>query len=144
MLPTPRLRPWYYLIFAIPFAAAGCGPGMGQIEGKIVWSDGSPAKELSGGQVVFESEELKTSARGEIDSEGHFRLRTNKPDDGAAVGEYAVAIIEHRLSTGGEGSSLAAPKIETRYYDMKTSNLKATVKPGVNPVTLTVERAVRK
>jgi hypothetical protein len=113
---------------------------MGQVEGTIVWSDGTPAKELKGGQVIFDSAELKVSARGEIDEEGRFTLRTANPNDGAQVGEYDVAIVEHRPSTGGEGSALAPQKLDSKYYDNKTSGLKATVKSGPNPIKLTVER----
>ncbi|MBY0456375.1 MAG: hypothetical protein K2V38_03490, partial [Gemmataceae bacterium] len=64
--------------------------------------------------------------------------------DGAQVGEYEVAIVEHRVATGGEGSKLAPQQLPDRYADFKTSGLKAAVKPGVSPVTLTVERPGKK
>ena len=123
---------------------SGCGPSMGQVEGKIVWSDGSPAKELSGGQVIFESQQMRISARGEIGPNGEFTVRTVKEGDGAQVGEYDVAIVEHRVATAGEGSPVAPQKLPDKYYDFKTSGLKATVKSGNNPVTLTVERQGKK
>ena len=119
---------------------SGCGPSMGQIEGKIVWTDGTPAVELAGGQVIFESQEMRITARGEIGPDGTFKLRTSKPDDGAKLGEYEVAIVEHRVATGGEGSRLAPQRLPDKYYDFKTSGLKATVTAGVTPLTLTVER----
>jgi hypothetical protein len=123
---------------------SGCGASMGQVEGKIVWSDGSPAKELAGGQVIFESQQMRITARGEIGPNGEFTLRTAKEGDGAQVGEYDVAIVEHRVATGGEGSPVAPQKLPDKYYDFKTSGLKATVKPGNTPVTLTVERQGKK
>jgi hypothetical protein len=125
-------------------ALSGCGAPMGQVEGKIVWSDGSPAKELAGGQVIFESQQMRITARGEIGPNGEFTLRTAKEGDGAQVGEYDVAIVEHRVATGGEGSPVAPQKLPDKYYDFKTSGLKATVKPGNTPVTLTVERQGKK
>src|SRR3954453_4090916 len=80
---------------------SGCGPGMGQVEGKITWKDGSPAKELAGGQVIFESQAMRLPSRGEIGPDGSFTLRTSKEGDGAQVGDYDVAIVEHRVATGG-------------------------------------------
>src|SRR4051812_9035493 len=85
---------------------SGCGPSMGQIEGKVVWADGSPATELANGQVIFESQEMRITARGEIGPDGNFTLRTSQEGDGARVGEYDVAIVEHRVSKGGEGGPL--------------------------------------
>lgn len=113
---------------------------MGQVDGKVVWTDGSPATELANGQVIFESQEMRITARGQIGPDGTFTLRTSQEGDGARVGEYDVAIVEHRVSKGGEGGPLSQQFLPTKYYDFKTSGLKATVKPGRSPVTLTVER----
>jgi hypothetical protein len=118
----------------------GCGPSMGQVDGKIVWTDGSPATELAGGQVIFESQEMRITSRGEIGPDGGFTLRTSQEGDGAKFGEYDVAIVEHRVATGGEGSPLTPQRLPDRYYDFKTSGLRAAVRPGRHPVTLTVER----
>ena len=125
-------------------ALSGCGSSMGQVEGKIVWSDGSPAKELAGGQVIFESQQMRITSRGEIGPNGEFALRTVKEGDGVQVGEYDVAIVEHRAATGGEGSPVSPQRLADKYYDFKTSGLKATVKSGNNPITLTVERQGKK
>jgi hypothetical protein len=125
-------------------AVAGCGPSMGQVDGKVVWADGKPAAELANGQVIFESPEMRITARGEIAADGTFTLRTSQEGDGAKVGEYQVAIVEHRVATGGEGSPVAPQRLADKYYDFKTSGLTATVKPGRHPVTLTVERAGKK
>jgi hypothetical protein len=112
------------------------------VEGKVVWKDGSPATELAGSSVLFEHAEADTSARGTIQPDGSFRLTTNQPDDGALPGEHKVLVIEMgRQMAGGPDSSLIAPgKMDSRFSDFGSSGLKVTVKPGVNPVTLTVER----
>lgn len=123
---------------------SGCGSSMGQVEGKIVWPDGAPAKELANGQVIFESQQMRITARGQIGPNGEFTLRTAKEGDGAQVGEYDVAILEHRVSIGGEGGPLTPQYLPDKYYDFKTSGLKATVKSGNNPITLTVERQGKK
>lgn len=123
---------------------AGCGPKYYPVEGKVVWSDGTPAKELQGSQVVFESAELKLSARGSVGAEGNFTMTTINPDDGIPAGNYKVAIIEMRKNANTEGTTLAPGLLDPKYYDLPTSGLTATVSNGRNPITLTVDRAKKK
>ena len=126
---------------------SGCaGDGIYPVEGQVVWKDGSPAKELAGSRVIFNLPEKQTGANGIIQADGSFRLTTNKPNDGAIAGEYKVLIIEvGRKSLGGPDSTAIAPgAMHSRYSDPNTTDLKATVGPGPNNVTLTVERAPRK
>ena len=122
---------------------SGCGGGGPfPVEGKVVWKDGSPARELEGSQVVFDLSEKQTSARGIVQRDGTFRLTTNKPDDGALAGNHQVLIIETRKQLGGPESGAIAPgAMDSRFSDPRTSGLTATVKPGTNRITLTVERS---
>ncbi len=65
--------------------------------------------------------------------------------DGALAGNYKVTSIETRKQMPGPDNSNIAPGLmNVRYYDLKTSGLEATVKPGTNPITLSVERAPRR
>src|SRR5438477_10167409 len=74
---------------------SGCGrSGPYPVEGKVVWEDGSPAKELAMAQVVFDLPEMQISSRGSIQPDGTFRLTTYKPNDGAMPGEYKVMVLE--------------------------------------------------
>jgi hypothetical protein len=125
---------------------SGCGgSGPYPVEGNVVWKDGSPAKELEGSQVVFDLPEKQTTARGVIGPDGSFRLTTNKPNDGALAGEYKVLVLETRKQIGGPDSSNIAPGVlDSRFYDPRTSDLHATVKPGLNKIMLTVERVSRR
>jgi hypothetical protein len=131
------------IFFAIVAFIVGCsGRGVHPVEGQVVWKDGRPATDLAGSLVFFELPEKKTSSRGSIQSDGSFRLTTNNENDGAPAGEHTVLIIEvGRKSLGGPDSSAIAPsKIDTRYATPATSDLRATVKPGRNKLTLTVDR----
>jgi hypothetical protein len=134
------------VVLLVAALLTGCGSGTYPVEGQIVWKDGSPAKELKGSFVLFELPEQKTSARGMIDADGSFRLTTNKPNDGALPGEHTVLIVEvGRQHLGGPDSSALAPGVmDARFSDPRTSGLKATVKPGVNKITLTVEHPARR
>jgi hypothetical protein len=121
----------------------GCsGDGIYPVEGQVVWRDGAPAKDLAGSLIFFEQPEKQISARGQIQADGSFRLTTTNEDDGAPTGEHKVLIIEvGRKSLGGPDSTAIAPgKIDTRYSSHSTTDLTATVKPGTNKITLTVER----
>lgn len=127
-------------LFLIVFLS-GCGSGVYPVEGKVVWNGGAIAKELEGSHVVFELPERKTSARGIIQADGTFRLSTHKPNDGAPAGEYKVLILEDRKNANAEGTLLAPALLDPRFADLKKSGLTATVNPGANTITLTVERA---
>jgi hypothetical protein len=125
--------------------AGGCGSGIHPVEGRVVWKDGTPAKELEGALVVFDLPEKQTNANGSVQADGTFRLTTKKADDGALAGEYKVLIIERRKAGGGPDPTEMAPgHMDVRYSDPSTSDLRATVKPGTNVITLTVERNPKK
>ena len=142
-----RRKAWHWLV-GVVLCVFLCGCGSGgpyPVDGRVVWKDGSPATELAGSQVVFDLPEKQTSARGIVQADGTFRLATTKPNDGALAGTYKVVVIETRKPLGGPDSDAIAPGVmDVRFYDPATSGLRATVKPGTNKVTLTVERARRR
>src|SRR5438552_3235556 len=121
---------------------SGCGDRVYPVEGKVVWKDGTPAKELKNSLVFFNLAEKQTRAQGQVEADASFHLTTNKPNDGAFAGEHDVLIIEvARKHLGGpDGSALAPGAMDSRFSDPRTSGLKATVKPRTNEITLTVER----
>jgi hypothetical protein len=127
-------------------ALAGCGgDGPYPVEGKVVWSDGTPATELDGALVVFDLPEKQTNAKGNVQADGTFRLTTTATGDGAMAGDYKVVIVESRKPLGGPDPSLMAPgHLDVKYADPSTTDLTATVKPGTNEITLKVERAKKK
>lgn len=143
-----RGRKGWHPAFALFLAAflAGCGgSGVYPVQGKVVWKDGSPATELAGSFVTFELPEKQTSARGTIQADGTFRLTTNKPDDGALAGEHKVLIVEvGRKPLGGPDATALAPGVmDSRYSDLATTDLTASVKPGTNQIELKIDRARR-
>lgn len=118
---------------------SGCGPSKVQVAGRIVWADGKPATELANGQVIFDCKETQTSARGIIQPDGTFRINTEGPQDGVMPGNYSIAIVEHRPAS--EGSTKIPPQhLLDKYYSFETSGLSYTVTPGLNDITLPLDR----
>ena len=131
------------MVLAIPTFLCGCGTGVYPVEGHVVWKDGKPATELKNGMVIFDLPEKQTGARGSIGEDGSFKLTTFTTNDGALPGEYKVLVVEGaRKALGGPDSSLMAPgAMDSKFSDPSTTTLRATVAPGPNKITLTVERA---
>jgi len=132
---------WRLLLFVggIPFlaVATGCSNGTYPVHGSIVYTDGSPAKELAGGAVELDSLEQPISARGSIDEEGKFVISTFEAEDGAVPGKHRVLIVS-RQATGDEP---VGKVIDSKYQSFETSELELEVTPGTNTPTFTVERA---
>src|SRR6476620_10455406 len=81
------------LALAMLACLVGCGGGKtAPVNGRVKMKDGSDVSVLAGYSLTFEPEEGKTSAVGEIDRDGTFKLATFGADDGAMPGKYRVAI----------------------------------------------------
>jgi hypothetical protein len=129
------------LALAVPMVFAGCGSGLAPVNGTLAWADGTPAKELEGGEIVFENVEKKISARGVIAADGTFKLRTNGAEDGCPVGTFTVAVVEFRKNANAAGTLLMPALMDPKFGEMKQSGLTATVQSGPNTITIKVERA---
>jgi hypothetical protein len=122
----------------VPGCGGGGGPKTYPVEGKVVFSDGTPAKELAGRIITFQPAEGDALPQGEIKEDATFRLRTNQPGDGAPPGKYRVAIGPNTSVLPRDNPPLVIAK---RYHDPKTSGLEATVESRATQVTLKVDRA---
>ena len=113
----------------------GCGGPYVPVEGKIVYGDGSAAKELKEGTVEFEAVDQKISARGGIDAEGRFRMTTERSGDGCVPGKHRV-VVTHRPSYADQ----PVPQvIRPKYRAFETSGLEVVIEAG-KFVELKVER----
>jgi len=114
----------------------GCGGPYVPVEGKIVYGDGSAAKELKEGTVEFEAVDQKISARGGIDAEGRFRMTTERSGDGCVPGKHRV-VVTSKMEPGDKPTPVI---ILPKYARFETSGLEVIVESG-KPVELKVERA---
>jgi hypothetical protein len=120
-------------------ALAGCGGvRTTTVEGKLVWADGTPAKELAGGVVAFQTADATTRSQGFVGADGAFKLADPLPE-----GTYQVYVSENRpvVRETPEGEELAPPKMDPKFTNPKTSGLSVPVNGGGEPVVLKVSRA---
>lgn len=137
-LMSPRHLPW--LGFGLVVLLSSCSSRTQPIRGVVQFADtNSPAKELAGYLVTFESADQQVSGTGVVKDDGTFEVSTFNKDDGAVLGKHRVALTPPVDEEGATKPWL----ILRRYGEFKTSGLEAEVKSGTNDVVLTVERAVR-
>lgn len=119
--------------------AAGCGSSLHPVQGKVTLEDGTP---ITKGMVVFESTEgSKTTARGDIQADGSYKLSTNKPGDGAPAGKYRVLVSAPvDLSQIDRGGTPPPGAFDKRFSDFNTSGLEFEVKSGANDIPIKVTR----
>ena len=124
----------------VAVAVSGCGSGKYPVEGRVVWTDGTPATELAGYSVEFNSKEAKVSATGVIRSDATFDLGTDRPGDGVVPATYKVAVCR----PDPEGDVRPPPLLIPRHFtDSETSGLVETIDRSAKMVTLRLERARR-
>jgi hypothetical protein len=115
----------------------GCGSNLYPVHGRVVYEDDTPMTE---GFVICETQAdgATVMARGEIQSDGTFRLGTRKPGDGARAGKYRV-LVTPRGRTAKEEKTLP-PVLDSKYQHYGSSGLGFEVKEGDNDFTLKVSK----
>jgi hypothetical protein len=108
-----------------------CGPRTYPVKGKVVWKDGTVAKEIAGATVLFESDEAKVVARGNIREDGTFTLGTFAEGGGVVPSKYRVAVVPD-----DEMFQIMDP----RFKDLKASRLEVVVDSAKNDVVIQVEK----
>lgn len=131
------------LAIAFWICCIGCGSEV-RVSGKVRFPDGKP---LSKGMVCFQSE--SHVARGEIKSDGSYKLGMEKPGSGVAPGTYqvyisgAVDIEELPLTQGRDIPRIPeeTPLIDAKFMGPTTSGITCEVVKGMKlPYDITVER----
>ncbi len=127
------------VLLVISASLMGCGrQEIYPVKGKLIYPDGTPARELKGSRVISEGSSISGkiySAQGEIDGEGAFQLATLKAGDGSIVGKNKV-LIERRMI---DPEHVSPRVIHERFERFETSGLELDVGETTNEFTLTVE-----
>jgi hypothetical protein len=133
----------YSLILA-PLAVilvSGCGPQIAEVRGKVTF-EGKP---VTAGIITFAPKVPDTQfvagrpASAMPDDKGEFRLTTNSKGDGALVGTHNVTY--QAPGPPRDDSPVSAERFKTFGNLRLKSGFEFEVKPGVNNVTLELERA---
>jgi hypothetical protein len=128
------------LTLAVLAGLVGCGGGKtAPVNGRVKLKDGSDVSVLAGYSLTFEAEGDKTSAVGEVDRDGAFKLSTFGANDGAMPGKYRVAI--NPPNNPDPDKPPTRSKLPARYANLETSGLTAEVKPGQNNIELELDKA---
>ena len=127
------------LTFALLACLVGCGGGKtATVNGRVKMKDGSDVSVLAGYSLTFEPVEGKTSAVGDINADGTFKLSTFGADDGAVPGKYRVAI--NQPSNPDPDKPPTKSKLPAKYANLETSGLTAEIKPGQNNIELELDK----
>lgn len=130
-----RISGFFLLLLVLGCGKSGFYPAGGQLE----YSDGKPATDLEGFQIVFEGKApdgKSYSATGTIDASGKFDMFTDTPGDGAPAGECKVLIQPKMIDSERE----APYPIDAKYRSFATSGLTAQVEAKSNRFTFQLER----
>jgi hypothetical protein len=111
-------------------ALAGCGAYESSVSGKVTL-DGEPLK--SGTVVFYPASGGGAAAYGSVQADGSYTLDTGA-SGGLAAGEYMVTVV---ATTGPQPGFLFGKMLTPeRYGNVKTTDLKFTVKSGGNKIDL--------
>jgi hypothetical protein len=125
----------------------GCGEALYPVKGKITF-EGKPIE--GGGSISFIPLGTQKAAAGDLSEDSSFQLMTNKPGDGAMVGDYRVVvyqIVETEGERVGDGEKRKAKagkivpmdqRIPAIYSDDYNSPVTAKVE-AKNPNEITID-----
>ena len=133
------LRP-FGLTLAVLACLLGCGEGKtASVNGRVKLKDGSDVSVLAGYSLTFEADGGKSSAVGEVNLDGSFKLSTFGANDGAVPGKYRVAI--NQPNNPDPDKPPTKSKLLAKYANLDSSGLTVEVKPGQNNIELELEKA---
>lgn len=119
----------------------GCGASLSTypVQGKVQFPNGKP---LAGGSVEFlakDDQGKSINARGAIDAEGRFLLKTRE-QDGAIAGKHQIIVMPIRVDAVRKDIVVPPSPIDPRYSNYATSGLSFIVEPRPdNNCVLTVK-----
>ncbi len=118
-----------FLTLVLIVSAVGCGgSNLAKVTGKVTYN-GNP---VTSGTITFAAAD-KPAAYGDLQPDGTYSLKTEKPGDGATPGAYQVMVVamqDQGDSLPEERNGLPAPTVPIKYTSLATTDLKADVASG--------------
>jgi hypothetical protein len=125
------------LIILLCLSIVGCGDSGATVTGKVIYEkDNSP---MSQGTVIFVADNGHF-AKGGVQGDGSFRLKTGSSNVGIEPGKYNVSITPPDTSAARENGIIVPPIVDARFLSPQTSGLQYDVKPGKNDFTIKVSK----
>ena len=128
-------------VYSSALLLSGCGDKLATypVQGKVQFANGKP---LPGGSVEFltkDAEGKAVNARGAIQSDGTFQLKT-RDKDGAIPGKHQIIVMPLRVDAVTKDTVIPPNPLDTRFSSYTTSGLSFTVEPKEqNECVLTVK-----
>lgn len=115
-----------FLALALIASAVGCKESnLAIVKGKVTYKD----QPVTSGTITFFAAD-KPSAYGDLQPDGTYTLKTDKPGDGATPGSYKVIVVAMQDQTNllpEQKSPLPAPTVPVKYTGLATTDLTAEV-----------------
>ena len=136
------MRVSFVLVGALLVGLPACtrGPRTFPVKGTVMYN----GKPVPKGTVLFTPMNGGSTATGEINEDGTYRLTTYKSGDGACAGEYRVVIMAMEGPMQGDPPKAPPPIIPDKYSSLALSDLKATVQEGDNVCDFTLVGSTKK
>jgi hypothetical protein len=133
-------RPGALLVLLWVAAASSCSherrPALNPVRGTVMVQNKPAEKAVVVLRPVSNGPLKGPLPHAEVGPDGSFRISTYKDADGAPEGEYIVTITwpESRKDPT-TGDDISEDRLQGRYADASTSQLRVTIKPGENELT---------
>ena len=125
----------FLLCLLICLVVAGCGKNK-RLTGKVTFTDGTPAKN---GTVIFRTDTFQ--ARGEIKSDGSYKMSSESENDGIPPGNYQVYVQGITKMPPPVPGKMIPPVslIDSKYENADTSGLTCKVPAPGNKFNIVLE-----
>jgi hypothetical protein len=125
------------LVALLGMSIVGCGDSGATVTGKVIYEkDSSP---MTQGTVIFVSDNGHF-AKGGVQADGSFKLKTGSSNAGIEPGKYSASITSPDTSAARENGIIVPPIVDARFLSPQTSGLQFDVKPGKNDFTIKVSK----
>ena len=129
-----------FVVLLVAAILTGCGGGGVQLRGTVTFEDGSP---VTSGTVVFDSGTIVS--RGDIQSDGTYRLSTERPGDGIPPGTYTVYLINTEVmeevpTADGSFTDRTIQTVAPQFTSRAASDITVTVDSSTRTFDFQVQR----
>ena len=124
----------FLLFLLICLVVAGCGKNR-KLTGKVTFSDGTP---VTTGLVIFRTDTFLS--KGEIQSDGTYRMSSERENDGIPPGEYQVYVSGIMKPPPAGVMAMPVSLVDPKFENPDTSGLTCKVPAPGGRFDIVLER----